>query len=240
MKHDPAVDWYFDLVSPFAYLALAGVERLAARRPVRLRPVVFGAMLQQWGGLGPAEVPPKRRHTYRLCQFLADRAGVPFCFPPTHPFRSLDALRGLSTRDEPDPAAVRAAFEHIWARGDDPALLPGSTDPAGKERLRAWTAEAVAAGCVRRAQPGDRRRGVLGPGRDADGGSVPAGPGAVPNGGDGAVGCLARRRPALDLTASVPTLVPPGPRLGGRRRLRPASYLRATGQRPQLAGQGRG
>ena len=140
------ITWCFDLVSPFAYLALPAVERMALQHPVRFRPVVFGAILSHWGGLGPAEVPPKRRHTYRLCQFLADQAGMPFRFPPAHPFRSLDALRGLSTVEEPDPAAVRAAFEHVWAHGEDPALLPGSADPAAKERLRAWTAEAVAAG----------------------------------------------------------------------------------------------
>ena len=116
--------WYFDLVSPFAYLALSGVERLAARHPVRFRPVVLGAILSHWGGLGPAEIPPKRLHTYRLCQFLADRAGVPFRFPPAHPFRSLDAMHGLAAAEEPEARAVRAAFEHIWARGGDPAALP--------------------------------------------------------------------------------------------------------------------
>ena len=41
---------------------------------------------------------------------------------------------------------MRAAFEHIWARGGDPAALPGSADPDAKARLRGWTAEAVAAG----------------------------------------------------------------------------------------------
>ena len=140
------IAWYFDLVSPFAYLALPGVERLAARHPVRFRPVVFGAILAHWGGLGPAEIPPKRLHTYRLCQFLADRAGVPFRFPAAHPFRSLDALRGLAATEEPEAAEVRRALDHIWAQGGDPAALPGSADPAAKERLRGWTAEAVAAG----------------------------------------------------------------------------------------------
>ena len=134
------ITWYFDLVSPYAYLALA------ARHPVRVRPVVLGAILAHWGGLGPAEVAPKRRHTYRHVQFLADQAGLPLRFPPAHPFRSLDALRGLATLDEPDPAAVRAAFDHIWARGGDPADLPNSADPAAKARLRGWTDEAIAAG----------------------------------------------------------------------------------------------
>lgn len=140
------ITWYFDLVSPYAYLALPAVEALAARRPVRFRPVVLGAILAHWGGLGPAEVPPKRRHTYRHVQFLADQAGLPVRFPPAHPFRSLDALRGLASLPEPDLAAVRAAFHHIWAIGADPADLPGSTEPAAKERLRGWTGEAIAAG----------------------------------------------------------------------------------------------
>ena len=140
------ITWYFDLVSPYAYLALPAVEALAARHPVRVRPVVLGAILAHWGGLGPAEVAPKRRHTYRHVQFLADQAGLPLRFPPAHPFRSLDALRGLATLDEPDPAAVRAAFDHIWARGGDPADLPNSADPAAKARLRGWTDEAIAAG----------------------------------------------------------------------------------------------
>ena len=140
------ITWYFDVISPYAYLALPGVERLAREHPVRFRPVVLGAILQHWGTAGPAEVPPKRLHTYRLCQFLADQASIPLRFPAAHPFRSLDALRGLSVVDEPDPAAIRAAFDHIWAQGNDPAALPGSADPAAKERLRGWTAEAVTAG----------------------------------------------------------------------------------------------
>ncbi len=159
MADDPI--WYYDVVSPFAYLALPAIEALAQRRPVRLRPIVFGAVLAHWGQLGPAEIAPKRLHTYRLCQFIAGRAGVPLRFPPRHPFRSLDALRLLAALDS-DPAAVRAAFDFIWAEGRDPgdsqerdalcrrlgvgdydALLAGT---GAKARLRAGTEEAIAAG----------------------------------------------------------------------------------------------
>ena len=153
--------WHFDVVSPFAYLALPAVEALAARRPVLMRPVVLGAVLSHWGQLGPAEVAPKRVHTYRLCQFLAEGAGMPFRFPPAHPFRSLDALRLLAALDGA-PGAVRAVFDFIWAEGRDPggplerpALCArlGIGDPDAliaarnaKARLRAWTDEAIAAG----------------------------------------------------------------------------------------------
>ena len=69
MTHTPAITWYFDTISPFAWIALPAVEALAARQPVTLAPVVLGAVLAHWGSIGPAELPPKRLHTYRLSQF---------------------------------------------------------------------------------------------------------------------------------------------------------------------------
>ncbi len=158
---DGAVVWYFDVVSPFSYLALPAVEALSRRRRVLLRPVVLGAVLAHWGQLGPAEIEPKRLHTYRLCQFMAERAGVPMRFPPRHPFRSLDALRLLAALDA-EPGPVRAAFDFVWAEGRDPGD-PAERDAlcarlgvgdhgafvaerGAKDRLRAWTDGAVAAG----------------------------------------------------------------------------------------------
>jgi 2-hydroxychromene-2-carboxylate isomerase len=152
----PEIAWYFDTVSPFSYLALPAVEALAARRAVALRPVVLGALLAHWGVAGPAEVPPKRLHTYRLCQFLADRAGMPMRFPPRHPFRSLESLRLLTALGAP-LAAVRAAFDFVWGEGRDPSdsaefaalrerLAHDRDLPDAKEALRQATDEAVAAG----------------------------------------------------------------------------------------------
>lgn len=148
--------WHFDLVSPFAWLALPAVERIAERRPVLARPVVFGAILKHWGQLGPAEIAPKRLHTYRLARFQAERLGVPLRFPPAHPFRSLDALRLLATGEaEPSLAAARAALAFVWEEGRDAATELGALrerlgapepDEGAKGRLRRWTDEAVAAG----------------------------------------------------------------------------------------------
>lgn len=111
--------WTFDVISPFSWLALPRVEALAERRPVTLRPVLFGALLAHWGGVGPAEIAPKRLHTYRLCQFLAAQAGIPLRFPPRHPFQPLAAQRLIIALDA-RPEAVRAVFEFVWAEGRDP------------------------------------------------------------------------------------------------------------------------
>ncbi len=158
---DDAVTWYFDVVSPFAYLALPAVTAIARRRPVLFRPIVLGAVLSHWGQLGPAEIAPKRTHTYQLCQFIADRAGVPLRFPPRHPFRSLDTLRLITALDG-DPSAIRTAFDFIWAEGRDPSEPSERTalcDRLGlpdldaliaerhaKARLHARTDAAIAAG----------------------------------------------------------------------------------------------
>lgn len=111
--------WTFDVVSPFSYLALPRIEALARERPVAWRPVLFGALLSHWGAVGPAEIGPKRLHTYRLCQFLAERAGMPMRFPPRHPFQPLAAQRLITALDA-RPEVVRTVFDFIWAEGRDP------------------------------------------------------------------------------------------------------------------------
>lgn len=158
---DAPVTWYFDVVSPFAYLALPAVTAIARRRTVLFRPIVFGAVLTHWGQLGPAEIAPKRTHTYQLCQFMADRAGVPLRFPPRHPFRSLDALRLIAALDV-EHGAIRTVFDFIWAEGRDPSE-PDERDALcerlgvrdydaliaerhAKARLHDWTDAAIAAG----------------------------------------------------------------------------------------------
>lgn len=153
--------WYFDIVSPFAHLALARMGPIAERRPVIFRPVVFGAMLKAWGQLGPAEIAPKRVHTYRLATHLAASQGVPFRFPPAHPFNPLAMLRLLTALDG-DAAAVRAAFDLVWGQGRDandadvlaqvalaagrPGAVSTIADQRVKDRLRRATEEAVAQG----------------------------------------------------------------------------------------------
>lgn len=148
------VTWYFDVISPFAHLALPRV--LALGKPMALRPVLFAGLLSHWGQLGPAEIVPKRLHTYRLVQFQSEQAGRPMRFPPAHPFRSLEAMRLLAALDGA-PEAVRAAFDFIWSEGRDPSAefaalrerLPAVSESAlatAKETLRAATTAAAEAG----------------------------------------------------------------------------------------------
>lgn len=154
----PAI-WYFDVISPFAYLHLKQFDRIARPLAIELRPVLFAGLLKHWGTKGPAELPAKRVHTYRQCVWTARRLGVPFTMPPRHPFNPLRVLRLLTALDAPR-AAVEAAFDFVWSEGRDvdaewPALCarlgvapdtPLIDDPSVKQRLQDATAAAASAG----------------------------------------------------------------------------------------------
>ena len=110
--------WYFDFISPFAWLQLPYLRGLRERVDVTPVPIVFGAVLSHHGQLGPAEVPGKREFTYRHVQWQADNAGVALRFPPAHPFNSLAALRLCVACGSSWPA-VETIFAHVWRDGGD-------------------------------------------------------------------------------------------------------------------------
>lgn len=115
----PRLTWYFDYVSPFAYLQLAAHPDLFRRDDIVLKPVVFGALLTHWGNKGPAEIPAKRPFTFRHVVFHARELDVPLRFPPAIPFHPLNALRLTvalgSTHD-----TVRSVFDFVWKEGRSP------------------------------------------------------------------------------------------------------------------------
>jgi 2-hydroxychromene-2-carboxylate isomerase len=115
-----ALAWFFDYVSPYAYLQFATHPDLMQRHDVELVPVVFAGLLKHWVHKGPVELPTKRPHTYRHTTWLAGKLGVPFRYPPGHPFNSLHALR-LTIAAGCTYAAVRAVNQFIWGEGRDAA-----------------------------------------------------------------------------------------------------------------------
>ena len=115
-----AAIWYFDFVSPFAYLCLHRLKELPADLAIEYRPVLFAGLLTHWGQKGPAELPAKRRYTYRWSHWWAKQLGLPFRYPAGHPFNPLPYLR-LALACECRPDAIRRIFESLWTTGGDAA-----------------------------------------------------------------------------------------------------------------------
>jgi 2-hydroxychromene-2-carboxylate isomerase len=112
------VDWYFDFISPFSYLCLHRFKELPKDTSIVYKPVLFAALLNHHGQKGPAEIPAKRRWTYRWCQWWAGELGIPFRFPAVHPFNPLQHLR-LCIAANLEPRAIARIFEDIWTTGAD-------------------------------------------------------------------------------------------------------------------------
>jgi 2-hydroxychromene-2-carboxylate isomerase len=113
-------DWYFDFISPFAYLGLVRLAPLAARLDLRYRPVLFAGLLNHWGQKGPAEIAPKKIWTFRYCTWWAARQGVALRAPAVHPFNPLPYLR-LAIAAGNTPQAIGRIFEALWTTGMHPA-----------------------------------------------------------------------------------------------------------------------
>lgn len=110
--------WYFDFISPYSYLHLKQFGRLPAGFEIEYVPILFAGVLKHYGHKGPAEIPPKRTYMYRQLVWLAGQLGIPFKFPPAHPFNPIHALRLVlaagSTREH-----VETAFDMAWQEGRD-------------------------------------------------------------------------------------------------------------------------
>lgn len=155
------VTWYYDFISPFAYLQSARLNALAARAEVECVPVLFAGLLDHWGQKGPAEVAPKKTFVFRQCLWRARRDGIALHMPPHHPFNPLRALR-LAIALDAGIAEVQRIFRCIWVDGQLPDDADGWSamqsalgvidadariaDPAVKARLLANGEAAQAAG----------------------------------------------------------------------------------------------
>jgi 2-hydroxychromene-2-carboxylate isomerase len=156
-----SADWYFDFVSPFSYLQCEQLPRLERSIRVRYRPVLFAALLKANGHRGPAEIPAKRRFTYRFVIWEARRLGIALKFPAAHPFNPLPLLR-LAIAADCTPEAIRCIFRFVWRDGrlgdlpiewaeleaglGLPDAVARIADAEVKDALRRNTDEAIARG----------------------------------------------------------------------------------------------
>ena len=117
------IHFYFDFISPYAYFAWRKLPALAKKynREIEAHPVVFGKLLDKWGQLGPAEIPPKRNWLNEYCFRYAALNGFKYNPPKKHPFNPLAALR-MSLKEVSGDDQLRvidSIFKGGWSHGAD-------------------------------------------------------------------------------------------------------------------------
>ncbi len=109
-------NWYFDFISPYAYLQSAIIEKITGKIFLSPRPILFAGLLNHYGHLGPAEIPSKKKFVMEQALWLAKKYNIPFKLPPFHPFNPLPPLR-LAVSIGENIEKVHHIFEFIWSKG---------------------------------------------------------------------------------------------------------------------------
>ncbi len=164
-----SVRLYIDFISPYSWLALVDRERLLRRSKLKLsvEPVVFSALLDASGLIGPVESATKRPNAILDAMRCAQALGRELVGPPQHPFRTIEALRcaHLVSNEHGDRLRLCYALSNAaWGEGRDltqPEVLVELVEREGfssedltarmttdenKRRLRDATAGAIEAG----------------------------------------------------------------------------------------------
>ena len=156
---------YFDFVSPYSYLALTQLGTFGARHGVAWEPmpIFYAALLDANHLVGPAESRVKRHYTLNDILRAAALLGVPLVGPPTHPFRSLEALR-VATLFDRDPRSLDldvALSTGCWAEGRDLTDWSALAEIVGRAGLDAADLEARASAPAVKAALRDRTTAAI-------------------------------------------------------------------------------
>ncbi len=128
------VEFYYDLVSPYSYLADGQIGRICEENGAELvlRPMLLGAVHKAAEIKAPIETKLKARYQARDIRRWAEYYGMPLRFPDPFPFRTLKTMRAamfLRERDELE-AFTREAFALYWEGGGAPRGLQEADEDA--------------------------------------------------------------------------------------------------------------
>lgn len=162
------VDFYFDLVSPWSYLAHTQIDALAARHKatVNFIPALLGGIFKQTGNHAPIEVPAKGGYMLKELMRFAQLYDVPFKMNAKFPMNTVALMRGalVAQREGILDAYRQRLYRAVWAENVDVTnmeivadllaeigadvdlFMAGVQEPAIKQKLFDNTAEAVARG----------------------------------------------------------------------------------------------
>lgn len=113
------IDFYFDFLSPYSYLAWTWVR--SAPYEFNFYPISMASVITSYETKGPAQIKPKREYLFREILRRTKLLNIPFTTPKTLPFNSLYALR-LSLNSvalENQKAIIDAIYMAGWTKGMD-------------------------------------------------------------------------------------------------------------------------
>ena len=154
------IDFYFDFISPYSYLAH---QKIKAIKNVNFnyKPVLLGGLHNLQGITAPAFIKPKLKHMMGDCNLIAKKDKSNFIWNSKFPINSLNIMRGyLFVNAENRDLYLNDMFDAYWKNNLDVSneeiiktlikknkiepisFFHGIKDPKIKEKLKNVTQEA--------------------------------------------------------------------------------------------------
>ena len=170
MKNKPAIDFYFDLTSPYSYVAAELIEEIAAagHRAVHYKPTSLAFVFKATDNTPPMATPAKAVYMTKDFPRTARFYNLKLNWPKQFPTNSLCATRAILKLHDQAPTEtghfVRALFQAYFVRGQDIAtpegvahvadfiglngaeLAQANDDPVYKDKARLAVQESLDAG----------------------------------------------------------------------------------------------
>ena len=154
------IDFYFDFISPYSYLAHQKIK-LTKNINFKYKPVLVGGLHNLQGITAPAFINSKLKHMISDCDLIAKRDKSNFIWNLKFPINSLNIMRGyLFIDNETKDLYLNLIFDAYWKDNLDISneeilksilnkckinpinFFDGIKDPKIKDELKAITQEA--------------------------------------------------------------------------------------------------
>ena len=131
------VDFYYDIVSPYSYLAAIQVAELEADTGVQVNwlPIFLGGLFKQIGNNAPLSLEAKKRYMFQEdLPRLAAAYQVPYTLPEVFPTNTLQVQRALAALPvDQRPAPSLRLYDLYWGQGKDVGLQEVAEEALGTE-----------------------------------------------------------------------------------------------------------
>tara|TARA_B100000686_G_C16771698_1_gene965596 strand:- start:1552 stop:2136 length:585 start_codon:yes stop_codon:yes gene_type:complete len=117
-----SVDFYFDFISPYSFLAHKRIKILEEEENIKFiyKPVLLGGLHNLAGITAPALIKSKRGYLVDDCQMIAKKYNIDFVFNSKFPINSLKLMRGLLIiNDQIKKKYIDEFFDAYWSLNID-------------------------------------------------------------------------------------------------------------------------
>ena len=109
------IDFYFDFISPYTYLAYKKIQSLSKNIKINYKPILLGGLHNLEGITAPAFIKPKLKHMISDCLLISEKNNFDFKWNSKFPINSLNIMRGyfainLKNKDQ----YIETIFNAYW------------------------------------------------------------------------------------------------------------------------------